>query len=296
MRSVDPTARLIATGADPEVFTSWNAIQLTNPPGTFDFLSTHFVVGTGEVELKSPPDDFVAQAAFALPVELGRRVRQEQQQIDGTPSYKGKAKVAFTEWLFIGERTNSPSFLNMGGALETAGFLNMLLHNADLVPISDMTGIMEFGGIWKKRSQVFGTPAYYAFQMYSSADIAKTVATTANSGLYSVQHGVRRLPQIDSVPYLDVAAGTSADGKSLTLFCVNRSVATDIPADIRLHGFASTHDAKISVLSASSLAEGNNEDSPNRLVPIESVEKVPSSGWKHVFPHESVTLIVMRRN
>ena len=295
IRAVDSTARLIGTGADPEVFTSWNAIQLTDPPGTFDYLSTHFVVGTGEVELKSPPDDFVTEAALALPVELGRRVRQEQKQIDGTPGYKGKAHVAFTEWLFIGERTNTPSFLNMGGALEAAGLLNMLMHNADAVPISDMTGIMEFGGIWKKRSQVFGTPAYYAFRMYASADIAKTVSVTANSGLYSVQNGVRRLPKIESVPYLDVAAGTSADGATLTLFCVNRSVTTDIPADIRLHGFGAARQASVHVLSSSSIADGNNEDLPTRVVPVGTEEAIPSTEWKHVFPHESITVIVVKR-
>lgn len=296
IRAVDPTARLIATGADPEVFTSWNAIQLTNPPGAFDYLSTHFVVGTGEVELKSPPDDFVTEAALALPVELGRRVRQAQNQINATPGYGGKAHIAFTEWLFIGERTNAPSFSNMGGALDAAGFLNMLLRNADVVPISDMTGIMEFGGIWKKRSQVYGTPAYYAFRMYAGADVAKTVSVTADSGLYSVQHGVRRLPDIESVPYLDVTAGLSADGKSLTLFCVNRSVTTDIPAEVRLHDFSAARKANVRVLSSSSLADSNNEDIPDHVVPVESVESIPPAGWKHVFPHASLTVIVLKRN
>lgn len=295
MRGVDPAARLIATGADPEVFTSWNAIQLTNPPGTFDDLSTHFVVGTGDVELTSPPDDFVTEAALALPVELGRKVRQAEDQIDGNPGFKGKAHIAFTEWLFSGERTNAPSFLNMGGALEAAGFLNMLLDNADDVPISDMTGIMEFGGIWKKRSQVFGTPAYYAFRLYASADVAKTVEATANAGLYSVANGVRRLPKIDSVPYLDVAAGISADGKSLTLFCVNRSATSDIATGIRLLGFGSAREARVRLLSSSSLTDANNEDDPARVVPVESVESIPAAGWKHVFPHESLSVIVVKR-
>ena len=44
IHQVDPRARLIATGQDPDQYTEWNAAQLTNPPGTFDFLSTHFVV------------------------------------------------------------------------------------------------------------------------------------------------------------------------------------------------------------------------------------------------------------
>ena len=122
IHAVDPSARLIATGADPEVFKSWNAIQLTNPPGTFDYLSTHFVVGTGEVQLSDPSPEFVASAAFALPVELENRLHQAQGQIDGTPGYDGKAHLAFTEWLFIGEHHDAPSFTNTGGAIITGWF------------------------------------------------------------------------------------------------------------------------------------------------------------------------------
>jgi alpha-N-arabinofuranosidase len=71
VRAVDPTARLIATGADPDVFKDWNALQLTNRLGTFDYLSTHFVVRTDQVQLKDPTPEFVSEAALALPVELG---------------------------------------------------------------------------------------------------------------------------------------------------------------------------------------------------------------------------------
>jgi len=296
VRAVDPTARLIATGSDPEVFNSWNAIQLTNPAGTFDYLSTHFVVGTAEVELKNPTPEFVAEAAFALPVELGNRLRQAQGQINSTPGYDSRAHLAFTEWLFIGDRYNAPSFTNAGGAIVTSGLLNMLLKNSDIVPISDMTGIMEFAGIWKKRSQVFATPAYYAFRMYASADIAKPVAVTAKAGEYSVSQGVNRLPEIASVPYLDVAAAISQDGKTLTLFCVNRSLATDIPARIQLHNFAAIRTATVQTLSAHSLTDANDELDPARVKPVDSVDTVHPDGWAHTFTHSSVTVISLHRN
>src|SRR4051812_45554924 len=39
IRAVDPDARLIATGQDPDHYEKWNAAQLTDPPNTFDFLS-----------------------------------------------------------------------------------------------------------------------------------------------------------------------------------------------------------------------------------------------------------------
>lgn len=295
VRAVDPTARLIATGADPEVFTSWNAIQLTSPPGTFNFLSTHFVVDTREGQLKTPTPEFVALAAFALPVELGNRLRQAQAQIDGTPEYKGTTHLAFTEWLFDGERRDAPSFTNTGGAIVSGGFLNMLIKNSAVVPISDMTGIMEFAGIWKKRSQVYATPAYYIFKLYANADIAKQVAVTTNAGSYSIAHGVNRLPDIASVPYLDVVAALSEDGETLTLFCVNRSLSTDIPTKISLHGFAARNTAAAHTLSSSSLADANDELSPTRVKPVDSIEAVEPVGWTHTFPHASVTVISLNR-
>jgi alpha-N-arabinofuranosidase len=295
IRAVDPSARLIATGADPEVFTSWNAIQLTNPPETFNYLSTHFVVGTGEVQMKSPTPDFVASAALALPVELGNRLHQAQAQIEATPGYAGTAHIAFTEWLFIGEHHDAPSFTNTGGAILTGGFLNMLMRNPSIVPISDMTGIMEFAGIWKKRSQVYASPSYYAFKLYANADVSRTVAVTTVAGSYSVSHGVNRLPEITSVPYLDVVAALSEDGKKLTLFCVNRSLTTDIPTKISLHDFAAVNAASVHTLSSRSLADANDEEFPNRVKPVDSVETVESSGWTHTFLHASVTVLSLDR-
>ncbi len=295
IRAVDPAARLIATGADPEVFKEWNAIQLTNPPGTFDYLSTHFVVGTGNVRAKSPTPDFIAAAAFALPVELERRVQDEQKQIDGTAGYAGKARVAFTEWLFIGERRSAPSFTNLGGAIITGGFLNMLMRNSAIVPISDMTGIMEFGGIWKKRSQVYATPAYYAFRMYATADVGRRISASANSGAYAVAQGVDRLPDIAGVPYLDIAATISQDGRRVTLFCVNRSLDTDIASTIRLQHFDPGRTASVHVLSSASINDVNDEINPQNVEPVDSTEAIRSGGWPHVFPHESVTVIAVDR-
>jgi alpha-N-arabinofuranosidase len=295
VRAVDPTARLIATGGDPEVFHDWNAIQLTNPPGTFDYLSTHFVVGTGNVKMKNATPEFVQAAAFALPVELDRKLHDDQAQIDAQPGYAGKAHVAFTEWLFIGDRRNAPNFTNTGGAIVTGGFLNMLMRNAAIVPISDMTGIMEFAGIWKKRSQVYATPAYYVFKMYAGADAAQPVAVQADSGSYSVHQGVDRLPEIASVPYLDVVAALSADGRKLSLFCVNRSVQTDIATTVHLNGFVAARSAKVQLLSSDAISDANDEIDPERVTTSESSDAIAGSGWTHVFPHASVTVITLER-
>jgi alpha-N-arabinofuranosidase len=293
VRAVDPNARLIATGGDPDWFSSWNAHQLSNPAGTFDYLSTHFVVTNTQTNLAHASTDFMVQAAFALPVELGRKLRADQQQIDEHTGFAHRAHVAFTEWLFIGNRNGVPSFRNMGGAVDTGGFFNMLMRNADIVPVSDMTGIMEFAGIWKSRGQVYGAPGYYAFRMYSTAHPATPVEAVSDAGTYSVKNGVKRLPEIEDVPYLDVTAALDASKKTLSIFCVNRSLDIDIPTDIAIRDFAAAKNAEVQTLRSASISDENDDDNPERVAPVLNQEHISGDHMRHVFPHESVTVITL---
>ena len=297
VHSADPSAQLIATGADPDRFEEWNAAQLTNHPGTFNFLSTHFVVTTNQVEAPSPSRDFIAEASFALPVELGQRLRAMQAQIDKT-KFRDKAHIAFTEWLFwcCGDQNvpDAPRYDNMAGAIDAAGFLNMLIENADVVPVSDMTGILEFAGIWKKRSRVYGTPAYYAFRLYSSADINVPVSAETDSQHYDVHQGVKSLPEIPNVPYLDVVAALNGKGDRLTLFCVNRHSSEDIPADISLAGFSASATANIESLTAGSIYDRNSETQPEAIIPVPSTAALNGGRLSYTFPHASITRIELQ--
>lgn len=294
VHSVDPSARLIATGQDPDYFEKWNAAQLTNPPGTFRFLSTHFVVGTDSVVAKNQVPDAVDAAAFALPVGLGRKLEQMQAQINQTPGYRNRAHIAFTEWLFVccsGHKpAEAPRFDNMGGAIGAGGFLNMLLRHSDIVPVSDMTGIVEVAGIWERRGAVFASPAYYAFRMYSTADPIRTLAVTNDSGTYNVRNGVKRLPDIANVPYLDVVATRDGDGK-LTLLCVNRDLQRDISADISIEHFAASSEAHVQELSAENISEGNDEAHPHRVAPASSAVMLNGGHLRFTFRHASVARI-----
>ncbi|GGG96815.1 alpha-L-arabinofuranosidase C-terminal domain-containing protein [Silvibacterium dinghuense] len=296
IRAVDPRAKLIATGQDPDHFQQWNAAQLTNPAGTFDYLSTHFVVTTDATVKPSPNADFLAQATFALPVQLGRQLREMQQQMDGTPAFAHKTHIAFTEWLFVGHRPDTPRFTNMGGAIAAAAFFNMLMQNADVVPVSDMTGIMEFAGIWKKRGQVYAAPAYYVFQMYAGADATTPVAITGSTGSYAVKDGITRLPNIADVPYLDTVAAKNDAGDTLTLFVVNRHLTRDLTTDIDVQGFAAAATAQVKTLDAPSLYNENTDDNPQSVIPKESAVAVKGGKLRCVFPHESVTVITLKKS
>jgi alpha-N-arabinofuranosidase len=295
VRAADPKARLIATGQDPDHFEKWNANLLANPEGTFHYLATHFVVGTGEVLRQNSSPDFVALSAFALPVELERRLRQMKQQIDSYAEHRNKVQIAFTEWLFWGANDRAPRFHNMGGAIAAAGMLNTLIRTADFTPISDMTGLVEFGGIWKKRGRVYGVPAYWAFRMYSTADAAIPVEVSTKSETYDIESGVRRLPKITAVPYLDVVAALNASGDKLTLFCLNRHLTKDFATAIELAGFSPAKRARVQTLEAASIYQVNNEMQPDAVRPVESAITISTPTLKYTFPRTSVTVIEIGR-
>ncbi|HVW77884.1 MAG TPA: alpha-L-arabinofuranosidase C-terminal domain-containing protein [Alloacidobacterium sp.] len=298
LRPLAKDATLMATGGAPDGFQQWNAAQLTNPPGTFDLLTTHFITGTNHVVLNSPTPDFVAAAAYAVPYAVGTNFDHMQAQINSAPGYKN-THFAVTEWLFnskgAGERnfTNeSPSSRNEGGAVMIASTFNTYFRHNGQIKLVDMTGLMEFAGIWKRREQVFGTPAYYVFQMYSTAKGETVLPVTSDSGTYSVQNGTRGYDSVKDVPYIDVVATRSTDGRSVTLFCVNRSLNDDIETRIDLGNFHAAAVAKVEQISAVSRYVMNDEVEPHRVVPqTSSLRAEAGKPLSVTLPHESVTVI-----
>ena len=293
VRKVDSRARLIATGQDPDRFEEWNAALLMGDPEAFSYLATHFVVGDRVLQ-EDPSPDFRIRARLALPVGLERRLRMMKAQIDQHAGAGGGIRLAFTEWLFHGQAHQVPRFDNMGGALCTAGFLNTLIRVADFTPIADMTGLIEFGGITKRRATVFGVPAYWAFRMYSNADIQNPVETRTEAETYDVRQGNRRIPEILDVPYLDVVSAINEAGDTLTVFAVNRRTDTGIRARLAISHFPITR-ATVSELRASSVFARNDEWRPNAIRPRTVDLEVPGGDFEHEFPPLSVTVLTLAR-
>jgi hypothetical protein len=65
----------------------------------------------------------------------------------------------------------------------------------------------------------------------------RLIDTQVRTATYDVDQGVRRIPAIHSVPYLDVVSALNDAGTKLTLFCVNRHLIDEIRATVRLAGF-----------------------------------------------------------
>jgi alpha-L-arabinofuranosidase len=299
VRDVDPSAEIIATGLGPMSDGKWNAAQLSNPAETFDDLSLHFILGTNHPALANATPEFTAAAAYALPYAVGPYFDKVQAQVDEHPELKGKVHLAVTEWLFnskdFGERNftdESPSWMNEGGAVMAAGFLNTVLRHSSEIKIADMTGIMEFAGIWKRREQVFAVPAYYVSKMYTAVKGDTVLPVSTDSGSYNVKGGVRPLDDVADIPYIDVVATRSADGSKVTLLCVNRSLNQDVPVNFDLGNLHAIAAAEVEQISAANRYEQNDEVEPVHIVPIPGSIPKPTVGQLAItLPHESVTVI-----
>jgi alpha-N-arabinofuranosidase len=182
--------------------------------------------------------------------------------------------------------------MNEGGAVMAAGFLNTVLRHTSEIRITDMTGIMEFAGIWKRREQVYAVPAYYVFKMYTAVKGDTVLPVSTDSGTYDVMGGVRPLDNVQDVPIIDVVATRSADGKTITLLCVNRGLSEDVPTSFDLGSLHLSGPAHSEQIRAASRYEMNDEVEPNHVVPVPVTISAPLSGALVLaLPHESVTVI-----
>jgi alpha-L-arabinofuranosidase len=289
VRKVDPSARLIATGGDGGLFHDWNARQLTNPAKSFDYLSSHFIV-TENVLLPDAANNFRTMAMLAAPWGLSERIHAMKQQ--AVDAHRPEMRFAFTEWLLIANNSHSvPNYDNVGGALFAGGFLNAMMRNSDAVSIADMTGILEFGGIWKKRGKVYASPAYWVLRAYADAKPRTLLKVDSTLPTFNISKGVTQMPEIAGVPYLDVVAAQSEDGSRLLLLCVNRDVSRPESAVIDLSSFQiDSTPAQVTTIAGDGVLAKNDEYNPQRIVAVTHTERFTA---KHsfTFPNASVTVL-----
>ncbi len=291
---ITPPTMVFGTGGDIDFYRDWNAALISRQGPKLRYLTTHFVTGMNDLVNKAGGLNAAWEADFAVPVGVGRALKAEKDQIDASSSTKGRVKLAYTEWLFTAPRHSPfPRWSNLGGALVAAGWMNMLLENADFVPVSDMTGLVEFAGIHKREGRVFVTPHYWTLWLYSNFAGDKLVATTTSVRHYDVHQGVRRMPEIADVPWLDVLATRNSRTGDLSIFVVNRDWQRSIPASIQLQDFHPAAQATVHTLTADSVLEENDAASPDRVHPVTSTLPVAGNTFIYTFPEHSLTAITL---
>jgi alpha-N-arabinofuranosidase len=172
---------------------------------------------------------------------------------------------------------------------------NMLMRASPDVPVSDMTGIMELAGIWKKRGVVYRTPSAYVLGMFAGAPIEHLLPVKVESGSYTIHNGSSRIPDIDHVPFLDVDAAISKDGRTVTLFVINRDLDRDSTARLMIPGIQIGAKAEVETLSSQDLYAKNDEITPEAIIP-DHTSIVVKPDLHYTFPKASFTKLTLSVN
>jgi alpha-N-arabinofuranosidase len=289
---VPPHTVILANGADLDHFREWNGRLIDQDGVDLSYLTTHFVVGVDDMINKSADHETRLAAGLAVPVGVGNDLATAKAQIDANAVTRGRVKLAFTEWLFLSPPdAGLPNFTNLGGAIITAGWMNMILSHADFVPVSDMTGTIELGGIQKRRGRVYLTPQCWAFSFYANDAGDTLVASQTEVRTYNVHQGVRRVPEIPDVPYLDVLATRRSSDGDIVLFIVNRDANKAIPASIRFKDFTPAGRVEVQTLNAEAISTQNDEEHPDRVRPVSSTLTLSGAELHYAFPVHSLSVL-----
>ncbi len=291
---VPPETSMLATGGELDSFAKWNGALIEKAGPELRCITTHLVADLEHTLDRNAGHDAIVAADLALPVGVGRALGELHEQIDSNPATRGRVKIAYSEWMFrspAGSRL--PNFDNMGGAVIAAAWLNMLARNADWIPIANMTGLVEFAGLHKKRGRTYATPQYWALYLYLKYAGDTVIGTETQTAQYDVHGGQSFAPDISGVPYLDVLGTLESATGRIALFVVNRRPHVTQPASIRVEGFNPDPDVKVLTLASPSLLDKNDEEHQNAVRPVESYALIEGGALRHNFPAGSVSVCLI---
>ncbi len=250
VRGADAGIELIATG---------NGFDFTEPGAGYDY--THvdqrwhqklIDLAGAELDLVSlhslPVNDrFLEQSTneqayyslLAQPFTWERKflpdlLRQFDQAL---PGHK-PVRLAITEWGILGRRKDRPYVDTFGEALYAALFLNLMIRNAERIPIANATALLHGGCIRKVAGQVYTDPQYGVIQKYAQMIGSRPLACVLETPGMNIETGTDLGRSEKNVPFVDAVAcledGDDADRRSLHLALVNTCLTRPMEIYVKL--------------------------------------------------------------
>ena len=276
MRAVDPSIRFIAVGRDR---TDWNEQLLVLAGRDIDLLSIHHYDGP---EAQQSPLYLMARPLHweTYYRELGGLLRARVPGKD--------IKLIVNEWNTV---LPLPRQHSMEAALYAARLMNVFERSGDLVAmnaVSDLVNGWPGGIIQAGRHGVYVTPTYRAVQLFAQHLGAERLEAAVQSPTFDVPGGP------SAVPFVDVTASRSADGRRYVLKAVNTSLDAAIRVRVTIAGWQAPPSATQHVLTAPTLQTANSFATPDAIAV--TVKSVPAGrDFTIHLPRHSVSVVVLEQ-
>lgn len=248
MRRIDPAIKIIAVG-DNDM--KWNRTVLRDAGSSLDYLAIHHYYGRHE--MAGDLRNLMARPLFF------ERFYEQMSQLIRELSPQRDIKLAINEW---GLDLPLEQQYSMLSALYGARLMNVFERTNGLVAmsaVSDMVNGWPGGIIQASRNRLFVSPVFLVNQLYSEALGADVVASEVVGPTFdSTREGKQ-------VPYLDVVASRSRDGKYLYVKMVNTNLTGVMVTTIDLAGARIQPRGELATVNGASLESFNSFATPEAV-------------------------------
>jgi alpha-L-arabinofuranosidase len=276
MREVDASIKLIAVGDNNM---NWNRTVLREAGRNIDYLAIHHYYGRRE--MRGDPLNLMARPLFF------ERFYSQVQQLLAEFGLANRVKLTINEW---GLDLPSERQYSMESALYGARLMNVFERSGEIVEmsaVSDLVNGWPGGIIQAGRHSVFVSPVYLVNQLYAEHRGDQLLATTVNSPTFNTSL------EGTNIPYLDVTASRTADGKSIFIKAVNTNRTSALQTTITIQGLSPAPRAELKTITAPSINISNDFSRPDAVSIQERT--VPSGrSFTVTLPRHSVSVIVLR--
>ncbi len=238
MRAVDPSIKLIAVGDNNM---EWNRTVVRAAAQSIDYLAIHHYYGRREAA--GDPLNLMARPLFL------ERFYREVDQMLRELAPDGHIKLAINEW---GLDLPMPRQYSIESALYGARLMNVFERSGALVEmsaVSDLVNGWPGGIIQARRHDLFVTPLYLVNQLYNEHRGDERLATSVTGPTFDTTKEGK------NVPYLDVTASRTADGKKIIIKAVNTNPASALTTTINLQGVNPGTRAEVKTITASLITQ-----------------------------------------
>ena len=274
MRKVDPTIKLIAVGDNNM---EWNRTVLTKSGKQIDYLAIHHYYGRREMEGQ-------LSNLMARPLYYQAFYEQVRQLIKET-NPRREIALAINEW---GLDLPMQQQYSIVSALYGARLLNIFERSAGFVAmsaVSDLVNGWPGGIIQASRDDLFVSPLYLVNQLYSETRGSQLLTTELQGPTFDSSREGK------NVPYLDVVASKSLDGKQIFLKVVNTNLEDAVSTTVTISGTRMTPRVLVSTITTG-IKEYNSFKTPN-AVEIKRSTLVGGSSFVVTLPARSVSVLTV---
>jgi alpha-N-arabinofuranosidase len=277
LRAFDGSLQLIVCGSsnsDMKTYPEWERVVLENCYEAVDHISLHMYFAnraknTAEyLALSEKLDAYIRTVASTI--EFVRAAKRSRKRVT----------ISFDEWN-VWYHSNAQDREVLGGAegwphaprlledvynfedvLQVGCILNTFIRRSDVVRIACIAQLVNViapimtepgGAAWRQT-------IYYPYYFASVYGRGEALRLRVKSPGYDAEVA-------DNVPYVDVSAVHDADGRTLTLFAVNRHGGEAIDLDVGLQGFSAAAIADHQVMTSPELEAANTLGAPFSVMP-----------------------------